>query len=690
MEIRMFNVEDKKATTGSIASQATLTEVLADAAAKYYNGEVTSMSDYEFDRMCHGLSLLETKNGFAYHNSPNVSVGSLAVSELEKSKHEVPALSLGKVKYANRKDLIAWLGGKEGIMSPKCDGCTVVITYKNGTLYKAVTRGNGEIGNVITHNAVHFKGIPTHIKYQGYLVIRGEATMSYEEFERINKEAGDIYENARNLASATIQMLDPNESKKREIVFHAFKLVSPGANEDLKTEAERFELIKSQGIGTVEYELVNQEDIMEKIEEWKRKVVELPFPTDGLVFSYNDQIYAEGLGNTEHHPRGSIAMKWTDETKETELTDVEWSVGKTGIITPVAIFQPVRLGIGSTVTRASMHNLSIMANIPSKENDGSVLQIGSKIHVGLANMIIPQVYLQESGDPVKMRPITIPNKCPICGTQTRIERRESVDVLHCDNVSCPARTRGMLVNACSKDGLNIKGLGPSQIEDLQQAKLIDIYPAEIFTLKKRTNGIIPKELEEKEGWGEKSWKNLLNAIDNSRKTTLQRFLFSLGIPLLGNDLSKKLSVYWGGDPKKFLEYYESPSYESLVELDGVGDVKACSVYDWCRFTKMDATKNLMLYILMEELEMEKPEQKSDQSLKGMTFVITGNVHIYKNRDEFKASVEARGGKVSGSVSSKTSYLINNDLESTSGKNKKAHELNIPILSEDAFVEKFSK
>lgn len=389
-------------------------------------------------------------------------------------------------------------------------------------------------------------------------------------------------------------------------------------------------------------------------------------------------------------------MKWTDETKETVLQDVEWSVGKTGIITPVAIFDPVRLGAGSTVTRASMHNLSVMEHIPS-EDEGAVstLQIGSKIQVGLANMIIPQIYLQTAGNLDQMRPIEVPERCPVCGQPTRIENRNGIRVLHCDNANCPARTRGMLVNAFSRSGLNVKGLGPSQIEDLQQVKLLERYPAEAYTLKARTQGKLPETLAARDGWGEKSWKNLLDAIDASRKTTLQRLLFALGIPLLGNDLSKKLSAHWSGDLEQFLAYYENPSYEELVNLDGIGDVKARSVYDWCRFMKTDAVKNLMFHILVEELEIEKPEQNTDQSLKGLTFVITGSVHIYKNRDEFKASVEARGGKVAGSVSAKTSYLVENAPEDgstakMSTKSKKAHELGIEVLTEDAFVEKFGK
>lgn len=686
MEIRTLTDANKDV-------QALLTRTLKIAADQYYNTGAASMSDFEFDRQAARLKEMEIKNGFVYEGSPTIAVGApVAVTKLKTVRHEQLAQSLDKVKYVERESLLSWLSDKPGMLSWKMDGLTVVATYDNGRLTSAVTRGNGEEGEEVTHNARFFKGLPEKIADKRHIVVRGEAVMTYAEFERVNAENDGIYENARNLAAATVRMLDSRDSRKREIQFYAFELVEPDASvKTLRYEDIRFSFLRGLGIQTVTSCLTDREHILADIEKWQEQLKDNPCPTDGLVLAYNDQEYAASLGSTEHHPRGSIAMKWTDETKETTLRDIEWSVGKTGVITPVAIFDPIRLGAGSTVTRASMHNLSVMESIPSEEEDTpSTLQIGSKIQVGLANMIIPQVYTQTPGQVEAMHPIHVPETCPVCGEKTLQKNRNGVKVLYCPNAGCPARTRGMLVNAFSRSGLNIKGLGPSQIEDLQQTGLLELYPAEAYTLKKRTNGTLPAALAAKDGWGEKSWKNLLDAIDTSRKTTLQKILFSLGIPLLGNDLSKKLSAFWEGDPKKFLEYYENPSYETLVELDGIGDVKACSVYDWCRFTKSDAVKNLMIHILMEELEVEKPAQKVDQSLKGLTFVITGNVHIYKNRDEFKASVEARGGKVSGSVSSKTTYLVNNDLESTSGKNKKAHELNIPILSEDIFVAKFGK
>ncbi len=690
---------------GSI--QATLTKELSEANKAYRNSGITLMSDREYDKKLEELAALEEKNGFKYDISPTDKVGAEVVSELKKVTHEAPALSLDKVKYKDRESLVKWLKNSNNhdsaVISWKNDGLTVVATYDDGKLTQAVTRGDGVVGSDITHNARFFKGLPMEIPFKDHLVVRGEAVMTFAEFERVNAENDGIYENPRNLASATIQMLDANESKKREIRFIAFELVEPGTDViignidfNLQYQIERFGWLYSLGFNVVENEKVNSTNILNRIEVWKAALSELDYPTDGLVISFDDMEYGMSLGNTGHHFRHSMALKWSDETVETTIRDIEWSVGKTGIITPVAIFDEVRLGLGSNVTRASLHNLSIMKNLPvTGMNFKGPLAIGSKAEVYLANMIIPQVasYTSMTG---KETDIEIPSKCPICGQPTRIENNNGVEVLHCDNVSCSARQLGNLMNTFSKDGLFVKGLGESQIQDLMSNGLVETVN-DFYSLRRRCavggneQYKLSKMLSE-DGWGSKKWTNLLDAIDGSRDTTLQKFLYSLNIPLLGNDLSKKLSKFWHGDVNEFMAFYKAPSFDALNAIDGIGTEKANNVVDWCNSTRTDLTKDLLLRTIVEnELKFPAADNApSDDSLSGLTFVITGAVHDYKNRDDFKASVEARGGKVAGSVSAKTSFLVNNDITSTSGKNAKAKELNIPIISEEEFISRFGK
>ncbi len=686
MEIRKMDASN--------SVQATLTRMLADASLAYYNGFPLTMPDAEFDRLYEQLAEAERISGFAYDISPTVHVGTSVVTELKKTRHEVPALSLDKVKYEDREKMVSWLGRQEGILSWKLDGLTIVATYDNGKLTQAVTRGNGEEGGIITHNAVSFHGLPVTVPYKGHMVIRGEALMSYQEFTRISEETDGLYENPRNLAAATAQMYDGKESAKRKIDFYAFKLAIPEAGSmepGLGTETGRFHFMDSCGIRVVPYESVNADNVLEKIEEWKRKMPGNVFPTDGLVFSYDDQIYADSLGVTNKYPRGSIALKWQDESKETTVSDVRFSVGRTGKITPVAVFNPpVRLGAGSNISRASLHNISIMRHVPETGNPGHTLpvKIGSRTEVALAQMIIPTVLSVKGGE----KDIEIPSVCPICGEPTFLEKSGDVEVLYCRNLKCAARTRGALESAFSKSGLYVKGIGPSSIEDLQQAKLVTIYPAEFFTMEKRYGRKLPDGLRKLEGWGEKSWNNLLDAINEARKTSLRRFLYSLGVPLLGNDLSRKLSDHWGGDIEGFMHFYKNPDESELKKLDGVGAFKAQSLVRWCARTKANPEDERMLYALTGELEFGSPTDvvSGTSTLAGLTFVITGPVYQYKNRDGFKASVEARGGRVAGSVSKKTSFLVNNDSESESGKNKKAKELGIPVITEQAFIEQFGR
>lgn len=550
--------------------------------------------------------------------------------------------------------------------------------------------------------------------------------MEYKEFERVNAEAGGIYENPRNLAAATVQMLDANEPRKRKISFYAFELVSPepkaeilsvtlqGAvkpytsSNNISMFKERMNLLGTLGFQTVPIGMfVTAENILEVIDRWEEQLHEgLPFPTDGLVITYDDVLYGWGLGSTGHHPRWAMALKWSDECAETTITDVEWSVGKTGLITPVAVFEPVRLGAGSTITRASLHNISIMERFKTR--------IGARTGVYLANMIIPQITeCQNSFDGGKTcptKPVSVPEVCPVCGKPTRVEDSNGVKTLYCDNVHCSARQIGNLMNTFSKDGLFIKGLGESQIQDLIDYGVVDSTPLSFykattaFSNGKEFSDKVVKLLE-KDGWGKKKWINLVDAINASRNTTLQKFLYSLNIPLLGNDLSKKLAKFWHYNLECFrifivgttevagelTAYGYDRAMDTLTSIDGVGEEKARNIVEWARNLMSDNAAYDAFDALCRELHFAEPAPVDNgASLKGLTFVITGTVNSYKNRDEFKASVEARGGKVAGSVSKNTTALVNNDVTSTSGKNQKAKELGIEIISEDEFISRYGK
>lgn len=797
-------MEIRKITNPS-DEQALLTIELARANDAYRHTLPLLMDDHEYDEKLEQLEEMERKAGFKYDISPTGKVGAKVVSELVKVVFEKPCLSLDKEKYKNRKNIVKWIKDNkdDAVEMLKNDGLTLCLFYEDGELKMALTRGDGIEGCDVTHNAEFFKGIPKKISYKGRLVVRGEAVMKFAEFERVNALTGGIYANARNLASATVQMLDANESRKREIQFIAFELVEPepviglfeSSSIPMRTEPynlqymqDRLDFLQELGFEVVRHERVTSENVLDSIEDWKQIVSEeLDYPTDGLVYACNDMVYGMSLGNTGHHFRHSIALKWTDATQPAVIEEVEWSVGKTGIITPVAIFTPVKLGIGSTVTRASLHNLSIMKNMPTPDGKHEAIRIGAKAEVYLANMIIPQIAtIQNSFDgglTCPTQPVNIPDVCPVCGRPTRIENRNGIEVLHCDNEACAARQVGNLMNTFGKDGLFIKGLGESQIEDLMEAGLVDATPLSFYQManEDRANSVYPKESEfakkvsalwAKDGWGQKKWDNLVSAIENSRKTTLQKFLYSLNIPLLGNDMSKKLSKFWNGDINKFIEFIERTDEGSggndaygqeramrmLMSIDGVGEEKARNIVDWAVKMwctpiegKNTNTANLrdelnetlrgdcaadyiskgdwMEYIddfdtwaetakagdtyyyggykykceaemtsrweeeiipLIEELVFPVTEENaSDNSLEGLTFVITGTVHDYKNRDEFKESVEARGGKVAGSVSKKSSFLVSNE-SSDSSKYKKAMELSIPVLTEDEFIARFGR
>lgn len=669
----------------SVGEQAELSARLAEASDMYYNSGETMMSDAEFDSEMERLRKMEEESGFAYDVSPSVSVGAEVSDGLAKSEHEKPALSLGKVKYVDREELVDWLGDREGVLSWKMDGLTLVATYENGRLEKVVTRGNGFVGSDVTRNARRFEGLPVSIPYDGRLVVRGEGTMTNAEFERVNERAGGIYENARNLAGATIQLLDPKEASEREIRFSAFTLVVPEPSDGPKDEDERLSWLDSLGFGTVGRKRVNAGNVLETIEEMKEAVAGNESPTDGLVLAYADAEYAESLGSTGHHPRGSIAMKWTDETSRTTVREIEWSVGRTGAITPVAVFDEVRMGLGSNVTRASLHNLSVMENVPSLDGNGTnVCGVGSEADVYMANMIIPQVRSCTAGK------VEIPTKCPVCGGEVEIRDNGRTKVLFCSNPDCAAKRTKSLASFASKEGVGVDGLSEAKVEFLASERYVT-READFYSLKDDAEKV--ERLKKADGWGEKSVENLLASVEKSRDVDLPHFLYSLSIPLVGRDLSRKLSAVFHGRIEEFLDFLNDPNEEFLSGYDGIGETKAGNVAAWCRERSEGTKKGEDFRALVAEMRFEKPKEANEEnasSLAGLTFVITGSVGIYANRNEFKASVEARGGKVAGSVSSKTNFLVNNDVESTSGKNKKAKELGIPIISEAEFVERFGK
>ena len=639
--------------------QAELTKILYDASVAYYNGKTPTMSDREFDIRMEDLMMLEREWGYAYDISPTIRVGASSVTSLTKSGHEQPALSLDKVKYKERKSLEGWLGDKTGVLSWKMDGLTVVATYDNGRLTSAVTRGDGYVGSVITHNAIYFVGLPTVIPFKDHLVVRGECVMRYSEFERVNAEAGGEYENPRNLASATIQLLDSNESRKREIEFYAFELVTP----EMDKQTDSLDFIRNLGFGVVEHCTVCADDLAKTIDMWQKQLGSIPYPTDGLVLTYDDQKYARSLGTTGHHPRGSIAMKWTDETQRSVVREIDWSVGKTGVITPVAVFDGVRLGVGSTVTRASLHNVSIMRALECG--------VGSEVEVYLANMVIPQVAEATPGK------ITIPDKCPVCNGHTEIVNHNGIETLICTNPSCSAKLIKQLATFASKGGVNIDGLSEAKIEDLISLGYVN-RPSDFYKLKDAGLGL----LKTADGWGSKSVRNLLSAVEISRHTDLEHFIYALSIPLCGHDLSKKLAKAFDNDAEKFAAFVRNPDH-SLEQIDGIGEVKASNIYNWCEQVDIDD-----FIWLLGEMVFKKHESISDTNITDMVFVITGSVHTFENRDAFKKFVEDRGGKVASSVTSKTNYLVNNDTESMSIKNRKAKELGVEIISEDEFLRRF--
>lgn len=655
----MVCMEETMAETGRMKE---LIDILNKAASVYYQGKDEIMSNFEYDRMYDELSALEKESGLVLAGSPTQKVGYEVLSELPKQTHPSPMLSLDKTKQVD--ELSSWLGGKEGLLSWKMDGLTVVLTYENGELLNAVTRGNGVVGEVITNNAKVFKNLPVNIPFKGRMVLRGEAIITYSEFKKINAllSEEEQYKNPRNLCSGSVRQLNNEITAKRNVELYAFTLVEAEGVDFKNSQQNKMEFMKEQGFQTVEYKVVTSKNIYETVEWFSEKVKTNDFPSDGLVLLYDDISYGESLGSTAKFPRNTIAFKWADETAKTKLTEVEWSASRTGLINPVAIFEPVELE-GTTVSRASVHNISIVKELK--------LGIGDTIEVYKANMIIPQIAqnLTKSGS------LEIPDKCPVCGEKTSIHKENDVEVLFCENPDCLAKKIKSISLFVSRDAMNIDGMSEATIEKFISKGFLHEL-ADLFKLNRYKDEIISMD-----GFGEKSYEKLVKAAETAKITTTAKFIYSLGIANIGLSNAKMVCKAFSND----LEKIRHASIDELVEIDGVGEIIAES------FVKFFANENNnhMVDDLLDIVTLEDEENDNANDMEGMNFVITGSVNHFSNRSEVKELIEGRGGKVTGSVTSKTKYLINNDSTSNSSKNKKAKELGVQIITEDEFIDMFS-
>lgn len=674
---------DQKQNEDKILRMKELHRELLAASRAYYQESCEIMSNFEYDRLYDELLELEKETGTVLAGSPTQKVGYEVLSELPKEAHEAPMLSLDKTKEV--PVLQEWLGSQKGLLSWKLDGLTIVLTYEGGELVKAVTRGNGEIGEVITNNAKVFSNVPLRIPYQGQLILRGEAIIKYSDFARINEEIEDVdakYKNPRNLCSGSMRQLNNEITAKRSVNFEAFMLVravgpeTAAAAGDAVAEAglpddgtdhgrfhnsrkEQFEWLKTQGFDVVEYKEVTAATLPDAVAEFAEAIQSYDIPSDGLVLLMDDIAYGDALGRTAKFPRNSIAFKWADEIRETTLREIEWSASRTGLINPVAIFDPVELE-GTTVSRASVHNISIMEALE--------LGVGDTITVYKANMIIPQIAenLTRSGN------IVIPKICPVCGGETQIRQMNDVKSLYCTNPDCQAKKIKSFSLLVSRDALNIDGLSEATLEKFIAAGFIHSY-ADMFHLDRHKEAIVSME-----GFGEKSYENLMAAVKKASHTNLVRVVYGIGVAGIGLANAKMLCRAFGYD----FERMRHATAEELTAVDGIGDVLADAWIDYFASEKnREAVDGLLA-----ELTIENEAENTEAAIfAGMTFVITGSVEHFANRKELQAAIEARGGKATGSVTAKTTYLINNDVTSNSSKNKKAKELGIPIISEQDFL-----
>ena len=638
-----------------------LVTLLNRAAKAYYQDAQEIMSNLEYDRLYDELTKLEAELGITLSDSPTVNVGYEVLSELPKERHESPMLSLDKTKEV--EDLKRFVGDQKAMMSWKMDGLTIVLTYRDGTLFKAVTRGNGEVGEVITNNARVFKNIPLKISYQGELILRGEAIIGYKDFEKINEEIADIdarYKNPRNLCSGSVRQLNNEITAKRNVQFYAFTLVQADGVDFHNSREKQMDWLREQGFEDVEHVMVTRDQVEDAVAEFSRKIVDNDFPSDGLVLVYDDIAYGRSLGRTSKFPRDSYAFKWADEQVRTKLLEIEWSPSRTGLINPVAIFEPVELE-GTTVSRASVHNISIMEELE--------LGIGDEIEVYKANMIIPQIAENLTRSGVR----DIPEVCPVCGGKTEIRQVSNAKALYCTNPECQAKHIKSFSLFVSRDALNIEGLSESTLEKFIDRGYVKEF-ADLFHLDR-----YEEEIKEMEGFGEKSFNNLKASVEKARETTLPQVLYGLGIANVGLSNAKVICKEFKNDLDAMLH----ADAEQLSEISGIGAVIAGTFTAYFQNpAHVGQLKNLLGEL---KIHAEEGEAK-EQIFGGVNFVITGSVTHFANRKEVKELIESLGGKVTGSVTSKTNYLINNDITSTSTKNKKANELGIPIISEEMFLE----
>ena len=638
-----------------------LVELLNKANKAYYQEANEIMTNFEYDKLYDELVGLEKETGMVLSNSPTVNVGYQVVSQLPKEQHNSPMLSLDKTKEVGA--LADFAGDRKCLLSWKMDGLTVVLTYENGELVKAVTRGNGLVGEVITNNAKTFKNIPISIPYKGRLTLRGEAIIKYSDFEQINREIEDAdskYKNPRNLCSGSVRQLNSQVTAERNVNFVAFALINADDVDFGNSIEQQYKWMESQGFQVVEYRVVTRNSMEDAVKYFAGKIQIYDYPSDGLVLMFDDIEYGLSLGTTAKFPRNGIAFKWEDEQAETTLKYIEWSPSRTGLINPVAVFEPVELE-GTTVSRASVHNISIMEELE--------LGSGDRIKVYKANMIIPQI----SENLTKSGIDDLPKECPVCGHVTEVKAENGIKTLYCPNSQCPAKHVKLFTLFVSRNGMNIDGLSEETLEKFIDAGYIKEF-ADIFHLDRYYEEIVATP-----GFGQKSYDNLMDSVEKARNVELSALIYSLGIPNIGSANAKLICKAFNNN----IEKIRNASVEELIEIDGIGEIMAEKFCQY--FADEDNIKKLDN--LLKEVNIAEPEENTTpQNMDGLTFVM----EHFANRNELKSYIEKHGGKVTGSVSAKTNYLINNDAMSASSKNKKAKQLGVEIVTEEVFLERWCK